>query len=128
MGGHVNQLSPEDTRRRDDRIVELSVRGLRPDEIAGAVGVTARTVARARRRRGVSAPPAPRLTVDELELARGLLADGASYGEVARTLGRSHFAIAKNFPGASVWDRRAGGQLGIRLARLGITLKGQTLE
>ncbi len=41
----------------------------------------------------------PRLTAAEMRRADELLADGVSFADVARTLGRSKSAICRRFPG-----------------------------
>ncbi|OBJ10742.1 helix-turn-helix domain-containing protein, partial [Mycobacterium sp. 1465703.0] len=101
----TNQLAPEDQARRDKRIAELTAQELSASTIAKLVGVSTRTVVRARGRAGVAKPfsGANRMTADEQRRAAALLDDGASYGEVARTLGRSPDTIMKHFPGRSVW-------------------------
>jgi IS30 family transposase len=43
------------------------------------------------------------LSPAERATAARLLDDGASYREVARTLGRSDLCIGRNFPGRSQW-------------------------
>lgn len=48
--------------------------------------------------------PRPKLTEDEKRRAAALLADGASFRDVARTLQRSASAICRSFPGRG-WTR-----------------------
>ncbi len=48
------------------------------------------------------------LSVQERRIAESLLDDGASYREVARTLGRSDLCIGRNFPGRSQWRKHCG--------------------
>lgn len=90
---------PPIVHRHDERIVELTRAGWTAQQIADALRITSRTVARARVRRGVAKPPTPPLTDDEIQRAELLLDDGASCAEVARTLGRCPGAIRKRFPG-----------------------------
>lgn len=87
-----------------DRVVVLTRRGHTGTEIAEALSVTRRTVQRYRQRAGVSQPRVPNMTPSELETARVMLDDGASYHEVGRSLGRSPGTIQRNFPGRS-WTR-----------------------
>lgn len=86
----------------DERIAELTRQGLSARQIADRVGMTTRTVCRARRRMGLSKPIAPRMSPAELTLAQSLLDDGASIEETARTLGRAHATITHHFPDAHV--------------------------
>lgn len=104
----MNWLPPEDMARRDQRIAELTRAGRSASQIAAELHVTARTVARARARMGIAKPCRITLTDDELRRAAALLEDGASYAEVARTLGRSIAAICKRFPGRSAWKQGSG--------------------
>lgn len=89
---------------RDERIAELTRAKRTTAEIAAIVGVTTRTVARARNRTGTAQTRNPLLTADELAHTERLLDDGASYVEVARTIGRSPRAIRDAFPGRG-WTR-----------------------
>lgn len=91
--------SPEGIARRRAQIIELSRKGLTVGEICERVGVGHYTVVAVRKDAGISKPRAPRLTEEELARAEALLADGASYCEVGRTLGRSRQHIARLFPG-----------------------------
>jgi IS30 family transposase len=102
-------LSPEETRLRDKRIAELTREGYSGTQIARRVGVTHRTVQRARVRTGVAQPfcGIP-LTPEEIRLAESLLDDGASYCEVGRTLGRSMETIRRRFRGRSMWAPGSG--------------------
>lgn len=107
---------------RDERIAELTRRGYTAAQIAGLVGVTPRSVTRARRRTGISRPVGRRATPGEKQRAADMLADGASYCEVARTLGRSLRVVTAWHPHASMWDHRMGGQLRAELRRAGLRL------
>lgn len=108
-----NQLPLEDQARRDARIAELTGAHRSAREIAELVGVSTRTVVRARGRVGIRKPHhgANRMTADELHRAALMLDDGASYGEVARTLGRSVDTIAKHLPGRSIWKPGSGREI-----------------
>lgn len=107
----MKRLPREDQVRRDARITELTRAGMSARRIAELVGVTPRTVARVRARAGIAKPytGANPMTDDEIRRAAFLLDDGASYGEVERTLGRSNVTIRKHLPGRSIW-RPGGGQ------------------
>jgi DNA-binding CsgD family transcriptional regulator len=107
---------------RDERILELTRRGYSTTQIAAIVGLTPRSVTRARRRAGISRPPATPAGPAERQWAAQLLADGASYSEVSRTLGRHIKTVMAWHPGASSWDHRAGGQLRAQLRKLNARL------
>lgn len=74
-------------------------------EIATRLGVTMRTIQRDRHALGITGPPQTPLTAAEHARARALLADGASYREVGRTLGRNPDTIAHHYPGHA-WTRQ----------------------
>lgn len=99
MSRHYPDRSPAARAARYERIVAMARRGCTVPEIMDAVGVGASTVVAARKAAGLSKPRPPRYTDTELEQAEQLLADGAPYAEVARTLGRSRQALARRFPG-----------------------------
>lgn len=91
--------TPDTLHDRRSRVASLTRAGLSLTQIADQLGVTDRTVSRDRQRLGIQQPTPPRLSAAEVEAARRLLDDGAPYSEVARTLGRSHSAIARRLPG-----------------------------
>lgn len=93
------ERSPEAIARRKAQIVELSRLGHTVREICEQVGVGAWTVVATRREAGVGRGKVKPFTEDELETARQLLDDGASYSEVARTIGRDARVVARKFPG-----------------------------
>jgi Homeodomain-like domain len=95
-------------RRRDQRIAQLTRAGYTSPQIGSIVGVSYRTVQRARARMGVARPFAPPMTPAELKQAADMLDDGASFGEVARTLGRSDRVIGYRFRGRSSWRKSSG--------------------
>lgn len=99
---------------RDEAIVRLTQAGMSGPAVAAKFGVTVRTVQRARSRAGVCKPPRPPFTAEEIRLAESLLDDGASYGEVARTLGRHIKQVIRRFPGRSIWKHGRG----IEIARM----------
>jgi IS30 family transposase len=94
-------------RRR--QVVTLTQQGWSLGDIAERLGVTDRTVARDRLACGIAHPKAPPMSTDELAQAQQLLDDGASYLEVARSLGRNHQTIAQRFPGQG-WTAEQTGQ------------------
>lgn len=85
---------------RRDRIAELFRQGLTPPVIANKLGISERTVDRAKSARGLTRPRPPEpLTSALFERAKALLDDGASYFEVQRTIGVSHNTIRRHIPG-----------------------------
>lgn len=106
---------------RDERlalIVAWTKEGRTAPSIAAALGVTPRTVARARARAGVAQPGPRRIPAATLERAHQLLQDGASRAEVSRTLGISHKSVSRHFPGTG-WTAQEASALAaaIRAAR-----------
>lgn len=91
-------------RKWDREIAEMTQRGMTAGEISDQLNISKRTVERARDRVDMVKPRSRRLTTEELSTAKGMLEDGASYAEVARTLGRNRGAIARNLPGYE-WTR-----------------------
>lgn len=97
---------------RNNAIVRMTHAGHSAPAIAAKFGISARTVQRVRVRAGIPHRPVTRFTADEIHLAESLLSDGASYGEVARTLGRCPSVIVRKFPGRSSWASSSGGSVG----------------
>jgi transposase len=93
---------------RNERIAALTRARWSAAQIAAELGVTTRTVQRARGRRGVARPATRPMNEIEMRRAAAMLDDGASYGEVARTLGRSLITIRRWFPGRSCWPVGSG--------------------
>lgn len=89
----------ESIAERRQTVVALSRMGVSIADIAAALRVTERTVQRTKVHMGIAAPPPPPLTADELARAAQLLDDGASFAEVARSIGRSTHALRNHFPG-----------------------------
>ena len=79
------------------RVAELTRQRLSAPIIAEILGVSTRTVQRARKRAGVSQPAMKLFSDDEKRRAQALLDDGAPIAEAARTLGRSHTTLARCF-------------------------------
>lgn len=98
----------ERAQERRDRIVELSRQGLAPATIADKLSVTVRTVERARSAAGIARPAPSYGTEDEKLQAKIMLADGASYEEVGRTLGRYGGTIAHWHPGYQFTKAQTG--------------------
>lgn len=99
---------PAAVAERDADVAELLDRGLNAAEIAKIVGITERTVQRSKKRMGLARELPPPLTEAERLFALSMLDDGASYGEVARTLGRSLSCISERFRGLSKCSPREG--------------------
>lgn len=96
-------------------------RGDPPEVIATAAGYNPTTVKRILAANGVppSGPPKPRVTADELEKARAMLDDGASYWQVAETLGRAWDTWHRNLPGYPVLTRKEVAQRANMMKQLG---------
>lgn len=105
-------ITREAIEQRRDQIEQHTHAGLTAAQIADILGISERTVVRARRARGCQQGPPPRpMTAEEINQAREMLDDGCSYAEVARSLGRSSGVIRRLFPGRG-WPRGAGGRFG----------------
>lgn len=94
---------------RQARIEQLSRAGLTVTAIAAELGVCTATVVTARARAGLTKYQVRPFTPEEDERIDAMLTDGASYKEVARTIGRHRQSIARRFPGRgwSTADRDA---------------------
>lgn len=93
---------------RRNRIVQLSRQGLANSTIADKLSVTVRTVERARSSAGLAQPAQRYGTEDEKLQAKIMLADGCSYAEVARTIGRCDDTVAKWHPGYQFTKAQTG--------------------
>lgn len=91
--------------RRRTRVAELTRQGRSASDVAAILGITERTVQRDRAAKGIAQPASRPLTATQLDRARQLLADGAPYKEVARTIGSDTTTLAKHFPGQG-WTRQ----------------------
>lgn len=91
--------SPEAMAARRERITQLSKEGVPVAAIAVDVGVAVCTVIAVRKAAGLNRWTVRPFTLDEDQRIRDLLADGASYAEVARTVGRHHQVIGRRYPG-----------------------------
>lgn len=85
--------------KRREQVVELTRAGLSAPQIADRLGIATRTVQRHRVAAGIAQPPARHLTPAQIHRARQLLDDGASYKEVARTIGCANKSVRYRFPG-----------------------------
>lgn len=99
-------LDPDKVRR----VGELTRQGWTTESLCVELGMSDKTVVRYRRAAGVLQPTPQWFTAEELELADKLLADGCSYAEAARTLGRPGCAtsLRLRFPGRG-WDAATTG-------------------
>ncbi|OFB37983.1 hypothetical protein BA059_16795 [Mycolicibacterium sp. (ex Dasyatis americana)] len=80
-------------------ITQLTRAGHTASEIAKQLGITTRTVVRHRHAGGCAKPTPNWLTDDQIRLAESLLDDGASYTEVAQTIGCTAQSVSERFPG-----------------------------
>lgn len=90
-------------------IKRLTLAGVGAREIAARIGCTTRTVSRYRHTLGISQPPPPPLTDDEIAAIHRLADDGCSVTEIARTIGRGSNAVRRIRPDA-VWTPTQIGQ------------------
>lgn len=105
-------VSEAEIRLRWEQVVFLTRRGLTAPVIAERLGVSTATVYRVRRLRDVHTMRQQRMrrfTAEEDALCRRMLEDGASYSEVARTVGRHREVINRRYPGLG-WTRQQCGE------------------
>lgn len=102
----THKNDPELVAWRRRQVVALTRQGRTAREIANAIGITPRSVVRHRAAAGISKPGPREFTARETLRAIELLEDGASYAEVARTLGRGPKAVMNNAPGYPLGDKR----------------------
>lgn len=100
----MTAVTAEWTRQMRAATIALTRAGESARAIAERLGVSERTVVRARRACGASLPRPTPYSDAEMEQARRLLEDGASYREVARTLGRDASYLTRLLPGYG-WTR-----------------------
>jgi len=112
------KIDRESTALRRKRITEMTQQGLSSPEIAAMLGMSERSVTRARVlcecTLGEAAVPA---TDDERRRALELLTDGCSYMETARTIGRSSTAVRRWFPGYE-WTAAQCGEMAAMMRKL----------
>lgn len=99
-------------------VVDYTRRGLSTMAIAQRVGCSDRTVTRIRKRAGIVQPHPQPLTTEECARADQLLTDGASYADVARTLGRDERAISNRFPGRG-WTQQQRAEWRVLMRNIG---------
>lgn len=96
---------PLDVAGRDVTVAELTAEGRNTREISERLGMSRRSVTRARARQGLTPGVCPeRWTPERLELFDQHLTDGWSYREIARTYGVNAQSVSARFPGRG-WDR-----------------------
>jgi DNA-binding CsgD family transcriptional regulator len=104
--------NPDTTDPLQDRrnmVAQLTRKGMTARDIAKHLGVTPRTIQRDRAAgRTARIGPKP-FTPEEHQRALDMLADGASLGEVARTLGRSYDHTCQRYRGMG-WTMQQTGQ------------------
>lgn len=87
----------------DEAIAELTGKGWTSATIARRLGVTVRTVQRARMRTGTNQPPHPnagrRYSPEFLSMAERHLDEGWSLAEIGRTYGVCAKHLSRHFPG-----------------------------
>lgn len=98
-----------DTAYRMERTRQLTSEGMSATDIADILGVTPDTVARYRRRMGLTSRSVHRpVSSDLIERMRLMVEDGASHREIARTLGVHPKTVSKRFPGTG-WSYQQSG-------------------
>lgn len=106
--------------RRRLAVARMTRQGMRVVDIAAALRINDRLVMRDRRVLGLSQPaPIPFTEAERIE-AKARLDDGASYNEVARTIGRTHQTLVKHLPGYTWTPQQVAeaGAMGRAMARL----------
>lgn len=117
----MNQHSdPEPTLARRERVATMTAQGMSAAHIAAILRVAERTIVRDRDRLGITKTPGSPLTADQITQAEALLADGCSYHQVSKTLGRDHRTISRHFPGHTLTRQEISERalMGQQLARL----------
>lgn len=112
---------PELVAERRRMVITLTRQGVSASQIADRIGVRKRSVTRIRSAAGIAQSGGSPMTGRELLRARALLDDGASYHEVARTLGRPARTVERHLPGYRKMTPAEASQaaaLGRELARL----------
>jgi DNA invertase Pin-like site-specific DNA recombinase len=107
---------------RFERFLRLHAEGWPAWKIAADLGVAVRTVQRWRGRAGLAKGPGTPFTVEEIEVARVLLEDGASYNEAARSIGRDATCLKRKLPGYG-WSLEQSIEYAVMMRRLGAELR-----
>lgn len=108
------ELSKEAIQQRHETIIALSKQGVSIGDICRAVKLSRRPVMRVRAKAGL-AQKYSQAGEDEKLQAKQLLADGCSYEEVARTIGRASSTVAKWHPGYQfTWSQRGAASANAR--------------
>jgi len=97
-----------------ESIAELHAQHFTPREIAAALGCSLRTVGRWRSSQGLTPVPPEfschPVTPERLAAAAAMVADGAPFREIERTLHMSRDTLVRHFPGAQ-WTPKQAGEL-----------------
>lgn len=106
---------------RSPEFKEMQRQGLSAAQIADRMGVTQRTVTRWRKNAGLTQPLPENVgrpvAGERLDAAAEMLADGAPYQEVCRTLRMNGRTVRKYFPGIS-WSKEEAGQFAAQIHRI----------
>ncbi len=98
----------EKAEKRRDLVAKMTRLGVPGPIIAAHLGVSVRTVSRARRERDCAKPLPTEISEADLAVAQQMLEDGATYSEVSRTLGRDTRVWKRRFPGFDCPPERTG--------------------
>lgn len=101
---------------RDKQIAELVRLKYSIAQIARIVGITPRSVVRAKRRMGLTIKVKPPLSREQHAMIKRLIADGASRRDIAETVGCHHETILKHYEYG--WDRRQVAEASVMSRRL----------
>ena len=110
------------------QIAELSRLGYSNTQIAEKVGCGLRSVTRIRKELGLSLPRAAswerRISAERLQKAAVMVADGASWADIQRTLHVSVHTLRRHFPGTAWTAQQSGaqGRMGRKFNKLEETL------
>lgn len=104
-GCGVGSVQIAQANERRDLAVQLSREGLSIQAIAQRLNVNPSSVTRYRRERDVPRNKPVPISAEELDRARVLLEDGATYAEAARTIGRHPSCLRRRLPGFRVMNR-----------------------
>lgn len=114
-------MKQSEIRERQALVAEYTRAGWSAPAIAGVLGISVRQVQRDRFAAKVSQPYSVMMSESEISRASALLADGCSYMEVARTVGRDRSTLRRQFPGHG-WSPSMCGSFSKANSRLGVSL------